>query len=110
MKVIMRVTIVIQYHLGREVIQAMPYNGVQNSNTGRASESLWEQVTSEVTNAAVSVANIVYNGLVAVGNLIVHATEVAAKFYMTLLKTIAQNVQKAAEAVRRAVEMRLRTL
>ena len=62
--------------------KAIPYVGLHNSATGDGPKDTRGYISAAVTNAVVSVANFVYNGLVAVGNMIEHAAEVVAEFAM----------------------------
>ena len=94
-----------------DVLEAIPYVGLHNSATGAEPKDslghIIEWLQSNIVNPAIKVAKFIYNGLVAVGDLIAHAAEIVAKFYMTLydLATHPDKVIKAVtEAVRKTVD------
>ena len=90
-------------NLPDDALHAIPLQRIENSATGGAPKDLWQQVTSAVTNAVVSVANFIYNGLVALGNLIEHAAEIVAQFAMKLWNTAVSAVKAAVAVVKKIV-------
>ncbi len=86
-----------------DVLRAIPYEPVENLKTGDAPKNLWQQIVSRFTNLVIGVANFIKNGLIAIGEFIIHADIVVTKFFLNLFKTAANTVQKAVEAVERVV-------
>ena len=62
-----------------------------------------EAIQFHITNAVVSVANFIYNGLVALANLIEKAGEVVGQFFLKLWNTAVSAVQEAVAVVKKVV-------
>ncbi len=89
-----------QANLPLDVLEAIPYEGMQNSKTGGAPKNLWQQLSVAIGGAITSVADFIYNGLVALGNFIEHAAEVVAQFAMKLWSTgVALGIESVALGV-----------
>ncbi len=86
-----------------DILRAIPLQGIYNSATGDGPKDTRGYISAAVTNTVVSVANFVYNGLVAVGNLIEKAGEIVVKLYMKLFSTVVSVVKATVEAVERVV-------
>ncbi len=88
--------------------EAIPYVGLRNSATGAEPKDTFghiiEWIQSNIVNPAISVAKFIYNGLVAVGNMIAHAAEVVAQFAMKLLDATKQAIKTVVEVVKKVVD------
>ncbi len=93
-----------QVNIPSDVLEAIPYEGIQNSKTGGAPENLWQQLSGAIGGAISSVADFIYHGLVALGNFIEHAAEVVTQFAMKLWSTGVSVVKKAVEVVKKVVD------
>ena len=93
-----------QVNLPEDILQAIPLNGIWNSATGDGPKDAWGYISSAVTNAVISAANFVYNGLVAIGNLIEKAGEIVAQFAMKLLDATKQAIQAVVEVIKKVVD------
>ncbi len=93
-----------QVNIPSDVLEAIPYEGIQNSKTGGAPENLWQQLSGAIGGAITSVADFIYHGLVALGNFIEHAAEVVAQFAMKLWSTGVSVVKQAVEVIKKAVD------
>ncbi len=98
-------------NLPEEILRAVPFIGLKNSETGDKPGDLvswiedWFKGMAEWTiNAVITVGSFVYRGLIAVGNFLIHAGEVAARFFMDLLHTGAKAVKKAVGVVKKVVD------
>ncbi len=87
-----------------DILQAIPYEQIQNNATGSEPKGIWEQLVGAIGGATTSVANFIHRGLVALANLIEHAAEVAAQFAMKLWSTGVSVVKQAVEVIKKAVD------
>ena len=90
------------------IFEAVSYAGLHNSATGAEPKDTFghiiEWIQSNLVNPAISVANFIYHGLVAVGDLIAHAAEVVAQFAMKLWNTVKSTVKAAVEIIKKVVD------
>ncbi len=91
-------------NLPEDVLRAIPVQGIENSATGDKPQSLWQQVTSQITNAVISATKFIYNGLVGVANLIEKAGEVVGQFFLKLWNTAVSVVKAAVEVIKKGVD------
>ncbi len=60
-------------NLPADILQAIPYEQIQNSVVGTPPENLWQQISGAIGGAITSVVNFIYHGIVALANLIEQA-------------------------------------
>ncbi len=91
-------------NLPPDILATIPYGEIQNSKTGGAPKDLWHQLSGAIGQVFTTVVGIVYNGLVALGNLIEKAGDVAAQFFLKLWSTGVSVVKKAVEVIKKVVD------
>ena len=84
-------------NLWNYVICSITFKPIKNS-------AIQSQAICNVCNSEVSVTNFIYNGLVAVENLIAHDSEFVDNFFLKLWNTVKSTVRATVEVIKKIVD------